>query len=311
MNCLEAKVVALILSVFLLVIVSSGQEPQTAEDCFKLSRIHFQKGEIDTALNKINKAIEINPNYVEAYVLRAAIKNKQKDTVGVLLDYNKIIELNPSIPGIEVVYINRSAIFLQHGEIDKALNDADKAVSINSKSAEIYIGRAVVRLQKGDLEGSLADYEKSIILNPKIASAYLGRAYFRYQKSDFDGALADYNKGIELNPNYANFYVSRGVVLGLKGDFTVAVASIKKGALLNSKSISEERRGNFNSPFIDLNQFLTKSPDNPRAYVMRGVIYKLLGKDKEADNDFNKATAIEPQLKAEIQTVIKEIKSAN
>jgi tetratricopeptide (TPR) repeat protein len=308
MKCVYAKLVALILSISFLVIVSNGQEPQTAENYFKLSRIHFYKGEMDAALNKINKAIEIDPDYFDAYALRAAIKNKLKDTEGVLLDYNKIIELNASAPGIEVVYINRSAIFLQKGEIEKALQDADKAVSINSKSAQIYIARAAARHLKGEAEGALADYENAIRLNPGIAAAYLGRAYFRYQKNDFDAALADYNKAGELSPNYANLYVSRGVVSGLKGDFTSAAADIKKGALLNPKSISDNPQGSFISPFIELNQFLAKNSANARAYLVRGIIYKLLKKEKEADNDFNKAITIDPKLKSEIQTIIKEVK---
>src|SRR5687768_15839808 len=124
MKYIYAKVVTLVLSVFLLGLVSNGQERQTAEDYLESSQSYIRKGELDTALQEINKAIELKPDYLDAYFVRAAIRNKQKDTEGVLADYNKIVELDPLTFRIEVVYVNRSSIFLQKGEIDKALQDA-------------------------------------------------------------------------------------------------------------------------------------------------------------------------------------------
>ena len=71
----------------------------------------------------------------------------------VLADYNKIIELTPAAPGVEVIYSNRSMVRLQNKDVNGALDDLNKAVSINPRVAEIYNGRAIARLQKGDLEG--------------------------------------------------------------------------------------------------------------------------------------------------------------
>jgi Flp pilus assembly protein TadD len=98
-----------------------------------------------------------------------------------------------------------------------ALEELNKAVSINPRVAEIHNGRAIAPLQKGDLDGALADYEKAIELKPSVPSAFMGRSYFRYQKRDFDTALEDFNKAIALKPDYANAYVDGGLVQGLKG----------------------------------------------------------------------------------------------
>ena len=203
--------------VLLFVSASNGQAPQTAQDYLKSGMAHFQRSEIDAALADANKALELDSTYVDALYLRAAVRMKKGDTAGVLADYNKIIELGPS-PGIEAIYTNRGMLRLQSKDIDGALDDLDKAVSINPRVAEIYNGRAIARLQKGDLDGALADYEKVIELKPSLPSAFLGRGYFRYQKRDFDGALADFSKAIELKPDYADAYVDRGIVRGLKGE---------------------------------------------------------------------------------------------
>ena len=294
--------------ILLFVSASNGQTPQ---DYLKSGMAHFQNGNTDAALADVTKALELDPNNVDALYLRAALRTKKGDTAGVLADYNKIIELTPSALGVEVVYSNRSTIRLQSKDVDGALEDLNKAVSINPRVGEIHAARAVARLQKGDLDGALADYEKAIELKPSLPSAFLGRGYFRYQKRDFDGALADLSKAIELKPDYADAYVDRGIVHSLRGEIDDAVADIRKGAALNPRSVSDSDRGNFSSPFIELNQFITKHPSDARAYEIRGILRLLQRKEIEAAKDFKKSLELEPTLKTEIDRITKELSQVN
>jgi tetratricopeptide (TPR) repeat protein len=303
------KVLVLILSIFLMSNVSEGQNTQTTQDLLKSSIAHFRSGELDAALVDINKAIELDPKNVEAFYIRSAIRSKTGDTVGALADYNKIIDLAPMARGVEVIYTNRSMIRLQSGDIDGALVDLDKAISINPNVAEIHNGRAIARFQKGDLDGALADYEKAIELNPALPSALMGRGYFRMQKGDFDGALADFDKAIELKPNYADVYVDRGMVRGLQGNIDEAIRDMKKAASLNPRSISDMTRGNFTSPFTDLNTFIRSNRANARAYEIRGIFRLLQGKTTDAEEDFRKSLELDPKLKSEITRIAKEFKS--
>ncbi len=303
-------VIPLIL-ILLFVSFSNGQTPQTAQDYVKSGMAHFQSGNTDAALAEAEKALELNANYVDALYLRAAIRNKKGDMAGVLADYTKIIELAPSAAGVEVIYHNRSMIRLQRKDVNGALDDLNKAVSINPRVAEIYNGRAIARLQKGDLDGAFADYEKAIELKPSLPSAFLGRGYFRYQRREFDRALADFSKAIELYPDYADAYVDRGIVLGLTGEIQKAIADIKKGSALNRRSILDDDRGNFSSPFIELNQFITKNPNDAKAYVMRGIFRFLQQKEIEAAKDFKKSLELEPTLEPEIDRITKELNQVN
>ena len=297
--------------ILLFVSATSGQTPQTAQDYLKSATALWQRGDIDAALVDVNKALELNSNYVDALFLRAALRMGKRDTPGVLADYNKIIELVPSTPGVEVVYHNRSMIRLQSKDIDGALDDLNKAISINAKVAEIYNGRAIIRLQKGDLDGALADYEKAIELKPSLPSSLFGRGYFRYQKKDFEGAVSDFSKAIELKGDYADAYVNRGVARGLKGDIHGAVADIRKGAEIDPKSVSDSDRSNFSSPFKELNQFITNNPGDARAYEMRGIFRLLQRKETDATNDFKKTLELEPTLKPEINRITEELSHLN
>lgn len=293
--------------IFLFVSASNGQTPQTVQDYVKSGTAHLDSGAIDAALADANKALELNANSIDALYLRAAVRAKKGDTAGVLADYNKIIELGPSALGVEVIYTNRSMLRLRNKDIDGALEDLNKAVSINPKVAEIYNGRAIARLQKGDLDGALADYEKAIELKPSLPSAFLGRGYFRYQKKDFDGAMSDFTRAIELYPKYADAHVDRGLVRALKGDIPAAVADIRKGRDLNPRSVTDHDPGNFSSPWKELNQFISKYPGEARAYAVRGIFRILQGKETEATRDFMKSLELEPALKPELDRIIADL----
>ena len=51
--------------------------------------------EIKGAIEDFNKAIEINPQYAEAFNNRGIVKYNLGDKQGAIKDYNKAIEINP------------------------------------------------------------------------------------------------------------------------------------------------------------------------------------------------------------------------
>ena len=74
---------------------------------------YYAKGEFDRAIVDCNKAIELKPNFAEAYN-------------------------------------NRGLVYLAEGELELAINDMDKAIESNPDYAEAYYNRGVVwsRLQQ-------------------------------------------------------------------------------------------------------------------------------------------------------------------
>ena len=63
----------------------------------------MSKSDWSGAITHFNRAIELNPNYVEAYGNRGAAKNANKDLDGALVDFDKAIELKPDSPGFKEV----------------------------------------------------------------------------------------------------------------------------------------------------------------------------------------------------------------
>lgn len=94
------------------------------------------------------------------------------------------------------------------------INDINKALILNSDtktSAALYVARAIPHWKKGDLNRALEDYNKAIQLDPKTSVYYKVRGdFYQNQLKDYDKAVADYATAIKLNPKDVDAYKARG-----------------------------------------------------------------------------------------------------
>ena len=120
----------------------------------------------------------------------------------------KAIELKPDYAD---AYNNRGIAKKAKGDLDGAIADYTKAIELKPDDADAYINRGDAKKAKGDLDGAIADYTKAIELKPDDAEAYVNRGDAKKAKGDLDGAIADYTKAIELKPDDAEAYVNRGI----------------------------------------------------------------------------------------------------
>ena len=71
-------------------------------------------------------------------------------------------------------YYYRGYTFHYMDEIDNAIADYSKAITINPKHAWAYLFRAHAYEDKGNYERAFSDYMKANEINPKIEEEYLG-----------------------------------------------------------------------------------------------------------------------------------------
>ena len=94
------------------------------------------------AITNFNKAIELNPNFAEAYVSRGNAYGNQGELSLTILDYNKAIKLNSNYVQ---AYSNRGHAYLLNDEICLAIVDFDKVIGFYAGDA----GDPAVRYNMG------------------------------------------------------------------------------------------------------------------------------------------------------------------
>lgn len=134
-----------------------------------------KSGMYKEALDAFNKAIELYPQFAEAYGGRGMAYSELGNYQQAINDYNKAIQLNPHA----FAYSNRGDAYSELGNHQQAINDYNKAIQLNPQYAATYNGRGIAYSELGSYQQAINDFNKSIELDPRDTKVYrnLGLAY--------------------------------------------------------------------------------------------------------------------------------------
>ena len=110
----------------------------------------------------------------EYFFNRAQDKFEVANYKEAIVDYNKALELSPT--KICLVYSMRGNAKRNLGDLDGAISDQNKALSIDPLYADGYFNRSSAKFKMGNFSGSIDDYTKVIKINPKDSDAFFNRA---------------------------------------------------------------------------------------------------------------------------------------
>jgi len=277
---------------------SSSTNLNNANNIYNRGLAKFKLKNYKGAIADFNKAIEIDPNYADAYNYRGLAKSV-KDSYGAIADYTKAIELKPNFAD---AYNYRGAAKDDLKDYYGAIADYTKAIELDPNYAYAYRKRAETKDDLKDSYGAIADYTKAIELDPNYAYAYSNRANVNFSLKDYAGAIADYTKAIELDPNFAKAYYNRGLSKDDLKDYSGAITDYTKYIELNpnfAKAYSNRGTANLSlkdyyGAIADYTKAIELDPNNVSLYLNRGTAKFKLKNYKGAIADFNKAIEIDP-----------------
>ncbi len=150
-------------------------------------------------------------NYI-AYNNRGVLrKEKEKDFVGAMKDYNAAIRLNP----LDIdVYYNRGLLRETQGDITGAVSDYSEDIKLNPEHEKSYNNRGGLRKKLGDFDGAMSDLNMAIKLKPFSPEAYANRAAIKKSRNDLKGALQDFRKALEVAPaNWQYKFIVKKIIV--------------------------------------------------------------------------------------------------
>ena len=141
----------------------------------------FQRGDFAGAIADYDRAIELDPKFVDAYNERAGVKEIGGDLIGALADCSRAIEINPNY---SLAYSHRACIYYELRDFRAAAHDFRHTSEINPQAdpAHLWLWLAEMHLaQKERADQQLADHFGDHIKAAgqdraaKIAAFLLGR----------------------------------------------------------------------------------------------------------------------------------------
>jgi tetratricopeptide (TPR) repeat protein len=108
----------------------------TEDAMFLLGYMYDIQENLPAAIDAYNRVIDIQPQYVDAYVNRCQVRLRLGDP-SAIEDCNLALQINPQHA---IGYNNRAAIYFGAGDHSEAINDFSRALMFNSELAVAYAG---------------------------------------------------------------------------------------------------------------------------------------------------------------------------
>ena len=245
---------------------------QIAKDYSHNFQVHIMLAEVnrklqnhDAAIENYQKAIQIKPDYTDAYMnLGITLKNSGQLSSAVST-YKKILDIKPDDAE---TYYNIGNTFQVNNDLDAAVEYYQKAINSQANYSEAYNNLGTTLMDKGELDSAIKNYRKALLIEPHDAEIYYNLGNALQDKGVLDEAIECYRVAIEIAPNYANAYNNIAVALKNKGELDTAIDCYK--------------------------QVLRIKPGDANAYYNMGISLKNKGEFPAALDCYKKAIKIKP-----------------
>ena len=284
------------------------------------SQAQRQSGNLVSAIDDSNKAIQLHntltnefdkqvshikwhgfgPNQILAtsYTNRGLAYKESGQAKESIDDYTRALEEDPEY--FEAL-VNRSDVYMGTGFYEKALTDADKAISLKDKVSEsllarAYNSRALAANGMGSSQEALDDVSTALSYDPLYAMAYSNRAYMLTGLGRYDAAVSDATAAIGLEPELALAYANRAEAYFMMGNYDSAIIDSTRALSLDEglsgtligRSFAYLANSNFESALLDAKAALMHRPGDIQAVFLRGMALLALTDGEDGREDLNR-----------------------
>jgi len=263
-----------------------------------LGVIAAQQGDPLLAVERISRAIKINPNAAEAYSNRGKALQELRRFDDALVDYDLAIAKKA---GRAEIFLNRGNVLKILNRLTESVESYDAAIELQPEYAAAYSNRGVALLDMGRLEDALESFNSAVKFNSKFAEAYYNRGNTLQKLSQHAEALANFDSAITLKNDFVPAHVNRGIALNNMSSYEEALNSFERALELDAsmseahfnRGITLRHLGRFEEAILSFDGAITLKPKFSEAYCNRGISQKELQRHEEATVSYQKAISLD------------------
>lgn len=220
----------------------------------------FQDGKPGDAVVEYKRALEADPEHAKAHnnlALALVELGRLQDAAG---HFSSSLELAPRAE----IYSDLGFTQARMGMHDRAEANYRRALELDPNCASAHFNLAVELVRNGALKEAEAHYRKAVPLRP-TAEVHNGLGFALDLQKRTDEALAEFHRALELDPDYV--------------------------PALNNLASTLARQGKLDEAASYYQRSLAAKP-NTAAYYALGGLYRTMGRNDDADAQYEKARAL-------------------
>ena len=163
-------------------------EPENQGILLRMAQVAFLMEDYGAMASSCEKALLISQDNPEIYYLYGRACIGQGDIINSLVMYTKAIYINENYAD---AYLMRANVLLEKGEVEDADKDSEWLMERAPEVEDVLLLKAKVEIAKGELANALSFYNKVIEQNPFSIDGYRGRAELKQKTGDQQGSEED------------------------------------------------------------------------------------------------------------------------
>jgi len=191
----------------------------------------YQSGHIAEAGQTCRVLLQSFPQSAIVYNIYGAVLVKQDRPREAVVEIDKAIQLQPDYAE---AYNNRGNAQTVIGNLNAALNDFDKALRLKPDTAGFHANRGNALQELGRLNDAIESFDSAIRLKPDYAEVFIHRSQALAMSGRLREAVESSNMALELRPDYAEAYICRGTALQDLGLFDEAIDALQHALALDT-----------------------------------------------------------------------------
>ena len=176
----------------------------------------WQLGRTDEAVLHFQRALELNPQYLEAANNCGMLLFDLGRYAEALECFNVAEKLDPNSAAL---YQMRSVCLLEVKRFEDAEADFEKSIALDSGLAETHSNLGLLHLRLGRMEQACASIDRALELRPDFAAALANKAVVLLNLQLPDEAFATFHRSLAVDPNDARTIWNLAQLQMLTGDF--------------------------------------------------------------------------------------------
>ncbi len=211
---------------------SIASSTPTADDYFLQGVERFNRSDWGGAIDKMERAIKVNPKYTRAYLAKAAANFMSNRIGSALADTDRAIAIAPKSP---IALVAKCFFLNSFGNKGEALGYCDRAIELNPKLSIAYNARGLVHAELKNLAGASRDLQYAIELDPKSYYSYGNLGLVELLRKNPQRALQYTRQSLQLYPQSAAMRSQLGQLLVLTENYQQAIAELNRSISLNPR----------------------------------------------------------------------------
>ena len=174
--------------------------------------------EYDNALECFNKAIAINPNNYVPYKNKGDILFKQGNDQAAIDEFDKAISVNPEKD--HMTYYLKGTVYFKQERYNEAIQCYNETLSINPKYLNAIMNKGLALFKLDDYSQAIVSYDEALKINPKHIYSLNGKGIALCKLGQYNEAISIYNKVLEIDANNEEAIKNKNIATNVAG-FTV------------------------------------------------------------------------------------------